>query len=157
MQACSSYKCCPKSEGVYRKYYDQMMKIKESEGCATVDEALRYTFEIWSSSFAASTLSTRLSGIKSILIADGITFSDNTIKYIQKCICNKAKAGPPSKQAAAFSLQDITSFLKLSHKNDASMLLKKVILLTGVFCLLRGQELRMLQRRDIRVLYWLVL
>ena len=39
----------------------------------------------------------------------------------------------------------------MSHDGDADMLLKKVILLTGVFCLLRGQELRRLMRRDVRV------
>lgn len=53
-----------------------------------IDAGLRACFEEWSSQYKASSLSCRLSGIKGIMLKDGVPFDINTIGYIQRCISN---------------------------------------------------------------------
>ena len=151
MNSNPNYKYCPKSEKTYLRYYNEFMTAKEELGISSVDDGLKAVFDKWATCYQASTLSTRLSGIKSILISREIGYKDSTFERIQKCISNYGRSSDPQKQAAAFTLDDVVRFLEMSHDGDADMLLKKVILLTGVFCLLRGQELRRLMRRDVRV------
>lgn len=73
MKANPHYKYCPKSEKTYLRYYDEFMTAKEELGISSVDDGLKAVFDHWATCYQASTLSTRLSGIKSILISREIT------------------------------------------------------------------------------------
>ena len=80
------YKYCPKSEKTYLRYYNEFMTAKEELGISSVDDGLKAVFDKWATCYQASTLSTRLSGIKSILISREIAYKDSTFEFIQKCI-----------------------------------------------------------------------
>ena len=86
MNSNPNYKYCPKSEKTYLRYYDEFMTAKEELGISSVDDGLKAVFDQWATCYQASTLSTRLSGIKSILISREIAYKDSTFEFIQKCI-----------------------------------------------------------------------
>lgn len=86
MNSNPNYKYCPKSEKTYLRYYDEFMTAKEELGISSVDDGLKAVFDQWVTYYQASTLSTRLSGIKSILISREIEYKDSTFEFIQKCI-----------------------------------------------------------------------
>lgn len=73
MNSNPNYKYCPKSEKTYLRYYDEFMTAKEELDISSVDDGLKAVFDQWATCYQASTLSTRLSGIKSILISREIT------------------------------------------------------------------------------------
>ena len=123
----------------------------KTRGIMNIDDGLRLCFEEWSGRYMASTLSTRLSGIKGIMLKDRVPFSDSTIMYIQRCIANMQRASPAAKQADVFSLDDFRQYLNYDHQSNADTLLKKMVFIVGVFCLLRGQEFRALTRQNVRV------
>jgi len=151
MQGHPSYNYSPQSGNVYQKHFDALIDYMTEHGIESFDVGLRSCFEEWSNQYRASTLSTRLSGIKGIMLKNGIPFSDHTIIYIQKCISNMERSSSPAKQASPFTLDDVQKYLGYDHSNKADVLLKKVILIVGVFCLLRGNELRQLCRNDLTV------
>ena len=62
------------------------MTANEELGISSVDDGLKAVFDQWATCYQASTFSTRLSGIKSILIPREIAYKDSTFEFIQKCI-----------------------------------------------------------------------
>ena len=101
MQSNPNYKYCPKSEKTYLRYYEEFMNAKEETGISSVDDGLKAVFDQWATCYQASTLSTRLSGINSILISREIAYKDSTFEFIQKLLiwksmyCQISANGPP--------------------------------------------------------------
>ena len=151
MKANTSYNYCPTSEHTYRTYYNEFRAFMEMRGISDIDDGLRACFQEWSNHYKASSLSCRLSGVKGIMLKDGVAFQESTMLYIQRCISNMQRASPPPKQADAFTIEDFKEYLSLDHQDNWGILLKKMVLIIGVFCLLRGRELRALTRDAIRV------
>ena len=151
MDANPAYNICPASERMYRRAYADLCVFMKTRGIMNIDDGLRLCFEEWSGRYKASTLSTRLSGIKGIMLKERVPFSESTIMYIQRCISNMDRASPAPKQADVFSLDDFLQYLSYDHQSNADTLLKKMVFIVGVFCLLRGQEFRALTRQSVIV------
>ena len=141
----------PRSAEVYERVFTQFEKEMRRLGITDYNDGLKQVFLEWSSRYKASTLSTRLSGIRSIIKARQLPVTDLTLEYIQSCISHQKKADPPTKKASIFSRDDLMTYLRLDHQNHPEILISKVMMIIGFCCLPRGEEMRGITLDHIRV------
>ena len=120
-------------------------------GISDYNEGLKRVFEEWSSRYKGSTLSTKLSAIKTIAKARQIPIDNLSIEYVQSCITHQKKADPPTKQASVFTRDDLMTYLRFDHHNHPDILISKVMMIIGFVCFTRGEEMRGLTLDRVRV------
>ena len=92
-------------------------------GISDYNEGLKRVFEEWSSRYKGSTLSAKLSAIKTIAKARHIPIDNLSIEYVQSCIIHIKKADPSNTITTAVStlrllmgtLLDCVVFLRWSR------------------------------------------
>ena len=110
-------------------------------GISDYNEGLKRVFEEWSSRYKGSTLSAKLSAIKTIAKARHIPIDNLSIEYVQSCITHQKKADPPTKQASVFTREELMTYLCFDHHNHADILISKVMMIIGFACFPRGDEM----------------
>lgn len=76
------FKCLPKSESIYRKYYEEFVNRRIELNVESLDDALECIFKEWSLKYCAATLRTRLSGIIQIMRSEGLAISNDVYRNI---------------------------------------------------------------------------
>ena len=143
------FKSLPRSEHIYRKYYDEFMKRRNELNVQTIDEALECIFNEWSSKYCASTLSTRLSGIIQIMRTEKVIYSDNTYRSIIASIQNMKRNTAPRDQTLTFTEEEFANYMNFDHTKSLIILRNKIVLLFGMALLLRGEESRFITRNCV--------
>ena len=146
------YTDMPRSREQYERVYSAFEKEMRRLQITDYDEGLIRVFEEWSSRYKASTLSTKLSAIKTVIKARQIPINSMTLERIQSCISHQKKADPQTKKASVFTRDDLITYLRLDHHNRPDYLIRKVMMIIGFCCLPRGEEMRGISLDHIRVL-----
>ena len=141
----------PISKGTYERIFSAFEDEMRRLGISDYNEGLKRVFLEWSSRYKGSTLSTKLSAIKSIAKAREIPINSLSIEYVQSCITHQKKADPPTKQASVFTREDLITYLHFDHHNHPDILISKVMMIIGFVCFPRGEEMRRLTLDRITV------
>lgn len=141
----------PRSKDTYERVFGAFENEMHRLGISNYNEGLKRVFEEWSSRYKGSTLSTKLSAIKTIAKARQIPIDNLSIEYVQSCITHQKKADPPTKQASVFTRDDLMTYLRFDHHNHPDILISKVMMIIGFVCFTRGEEMRRLTLDRVRV------
>ena len=96
------FKILPRSEKIYNKYYQEFEAKRIELNISVIDDALKAVFEDWSSEYASSSLSTRLSAVVNVL-SKNISYDNLTYQNILASIRNMKKNSEAQKQATPFT------------------------------------------------------